>query len=536
MTDLTSQPWFGWSLVLIFALPVLVILLSEVHLRLHRAGNPLAGPVNRLRVVLLPLAGLLILLTQASGLSSDNDGVRIVATVVGVMAVATALSGLNAVLFGNAVEGTWRDRLPSIFVDLARLILVVTGAAIVASFVWGLDVGGLFAALGVGSIVIGLALQNAVGSVVSGLLLLFEQPFKIGDTLDVGGVTGKVVEMNWRSTHIDVGSGIQIIPNATIAGASFTNLSRPTVAHDLVVETSFASDDAPHQVVATLTDVANSLTILRPDATPTVRMNGRGAYAVTLPLRTASDSGRAKHLFMTWLWYASRRDEISLDGATFVQRPREDVTAALSSVASTLELEPEDIEAMADQCEIETYGSGELLEWEGRTPRRMSFIVTGTARVSATALDGARLTVTNLDKGEVIGVTSLTREPALATSEASSVIEVLQVPLDIIDRLVGTKPRVARRLANHVETRRTQITAAFEAVNSDDALTAPVVPARCTESRAPHALRHRRTVMENPVTVTATPDQRPDVDPLGTAGLTLSAGEVALPCRTRPPQ
>lgn len=478
MTDLTSQPWFGWSLALIVVLPALVIVFSEVHLRLQRSGSPLAGPVNRLRLVLLPLTGLLVLLTQASGLSNDNDGVRIVATVVGVTAVATALGGLNAVLFGNAVEGTWRDRLPSIFVDLARLVLIVAGAAIVASFVWGLDVGGLFAALGVGSIVIGLALQNAVGSVVSGLLLLFEQPFTIGDTLDVGGVTGRVVEMNWRSTHVDVGSGIQIIPNATIAGASFTNLSRPTVAHDLSVDVSLATTDQPHQVVATLTDVATSLPLLRADAVPTVRNDGGGSYAVTLPLRTATDAGRAKHLFLTWLWYASRRDEISLDGATFVQRPREDVVAALEAVSSTLDLQPEEVQALADACEIETYGPGERIEWEGRAPRRMSFIVSGAVRVSAAALDGARLTITDLDAGEIVGITGLTREPALASSEATSVVEVLQVPLDLVDRIVGSKPRVARRLANHVETRRTQIRAAFETVNDDDALSAPLVPAR----------------------------------------------------------
>ncbi len=56
---------------------------------------------------------------------------------------------------------------------------------------WSVDVGGLFAALGVGSIVIGLALQNAVGGIVSGLLLLSEQPFQVGDWLLVNGTKGR---------------------------------------------------------------------------------------------------------------------------------------------------------------------------------------------------------------------------------------------------------------------------------------------------------------------------------------------------------
>ena len=211
-----------------------------MHLRLDRRNSPLAGVVNRFRLLLVPATGLLVLLTQAAEVDSDNDGVQIVATVVGVLAVSIALGGLNAVLFVGAAQGTWRERLPGIFVDLGRLVLVVTGAALVASFVWGLDVGGWFATLGVASIVIGLALQTAIGGVVSGLLLLFEQPFKIGDTLEAEGVTGTVVEMNWRSTHIDTGSGIMIIPNATLSGASFANFSRPSPAHDHDVEVAFS--------------------------------------------------------------------------------------------------------------------------------------------------------------------------------------------------------------------------------------------------------------------------------------------------------
>ena len=55
---------------------------------------------------------------------------------------------------------------------------------------WGANIGGLFAALGVTSIVLGLALQNAVGSIISGLLLLFEQPFQLGDWLTAAAVHG----------------------------------------------------------------------------------------------------------------------------------------------------------------------------------------------------------------------------------------------------------------------------------------------------------------------------------------------------------
>ncbi|RYB93764.1 mechanosensitive ion channel [Nocardioides oleivorans] len=475
--NLTAQPWFPWVVGVIVGLPVAVLLLSELHLRLTRRGNALAGPVNRLRIWLLPLAGLYIVLTQVGERSSENNGVRVVATLVGVLAVMVALGGLNAVLFGNASDGTWRDRLPSIFVDLARLILVVTGAAIVASYVWGLNVGGLWATLGVGSIVIGLALQNAIGSVVSGLLLLFEQPFRIGDTLDVGGVTGKVVEMNWRSTHLDIGSGVQVIPNATLAGASFSNFSRPTPAHDLVLTTSFSKSDSPHDVTTTLLAVASGLPSLRPGATPTVKLVGDGAYATTIPLVSAGQASTAQSLFLTWLWYSSRRHELSLDGESFVQHPREVVVGALEKVRPTLDLTEEDIEAMALVCEVETYGSGEVMLREGRVPERFAFIVSGSVRLSAATDDAASLDVADLEVGDVVCSDALLRQRATMSSRALTNVDVLQVPLDAVDRLVASKPIVARTLNNLVAVRERQRREAFESVNTGDSLAVVVAPA-----------------------------------------------------------
>lgn len=478
MIDFTGESWFGWSIGLIIGLPVLIVALSELHLRLQRKGNALAKPINRLRIWLLPLTALLILLTKSIQNPSDNNGVRIVATLVGIIAVTVALAGLNAVLFGNAVEGTWRERLPSIFIDLARLVFIALGAAAVASFVWNLNVGGLFAALGVGSIVIGLALQTAIGSIVSGLLLLFEQPFRIGDTLNVGGVQGKVIEMNWRSTHVDVGSGIQIIPNATIAGASFTNQSLPTPAHNLVVQSSFAASDPPHAVTTTLLTVARSLSFLRPNTTPTVKVLGGGSYATTLPLLTAGDSAAAQSQFLTWLWYASRRDEISLDGVTFAQHSRAEVTEALRQFVTTFEISDEEIQVIADQCEIETFGQGEVIVWEGAIPARFSCIMAGLVRVTAKATDGASVLVSEQDRGEIVGTSALLRQPSPTASDASTIVDVLQIPMVVIDQLAAAKPSVARTLSDLIQTRRDQIRIAFDAINAGTELPTPITPAQ----------------------------------------------------------
>src|SRR5262249_44446621 len=158
---------------------------------------------------LLPLGALLLLLVKASQIPAGETPVRMLTTVFGFLVLVLLLSGLNATVFEGAPEESWRKRLPAIFLDVARFALIGVGLAVILSYIWGVRMGGLFTALGVTSVVVGLMLQNSVGQIVSGLFMLFEQPFRIDDWLDTPNAKGRVVEVNWRAVHIQTGSGLK---------------------------------------------------------------------------------------------------------------------------------------------------------------------------------------------------------------------------------------------------------------------------------------------------------------------------------------
>ena len=260
VTGLTSQPWFWPTLSVVVALPVALLVLTEVYQWLARRGSSYARPVLLLRNAVLPALALYILIDQLNDSDVEATWPRIAATVFGFLLILFALSGANAALFGEARPGSWRERLPTIFIDLGRLVVIVIGLGLLFSWVWGTDVGGLFAAVGVTSIVIGLAVQSAVGPVIAGLFLLFEQPFRIGDWLDTSEARGRVLEVNWRSVHIDTGNGIKIVPNASLATGSFTNLSRVTgAAFQATATLAFSPGDRPATVVEMLRAVADAL-------------------------------------------------------------------------------------------------------------------------------------------------------------------------------------------------------------------------------------------------------------------------------------
>ena len=466
MIDLWSEPWFGWALGVVIALPVLLVVLTEIYGVLQRRESPAAKPVRLLRNFVVPVAAIFALLTFASQQSFDLTWVRIVGTVLGFLLILLVLSAFNVAIFGNAREGSWRERLPSIFVTLARLALILVGLAILFSWVWGADVGGLFAALGVTSIVIGLALQNAVGSIISGLLLLFEQPFKLGDYLDVGDVRGRVVEVNWRSVHIDTGNGIQIMPNSSLAGGSFTNLSQPVDGYVATVPVTFTTDDAPHVVLSMLSETASALPQLDSRTRPSVSYEGKASYTVSLPVTSPAVEGETTSLFLAWLWYAARRHDLGLDGdTTDPVNTRENVIEALGFVGPGLNLPQEDLDAVADSCRIEQYGAGEIVQKAGIVPDCVRVVLSGVLELSV-PYEAGRLRIGVVERGEFIGQAALTRQKTTTVVVASRPVTVLRVPSAVVDDMVHKHPSLARRIGETLDNRRSLAAAALAAAQA----------------------------------------------------------------------
>jgi small-conductance mechanosensitive channel len=465
MSELFASSWFYWAIGVAVGLPVGVVVLTEWHNALVRRHSFLARPVSLLRNYILPIAALLLLLVKVTEVPATGASVRVVATVFGFIVLVMLLSGLNATLFQSAPEGSWRKRMPSIVIDVARFALIALGLAMIFSFVWGANIGGLLTALGVGSVVVGLTLQNSVGQVISGLLMLFEQPFRLGDWLQTPTARGRVVEVNWRAVHIDTGSGIQVTPNSVLAGASFTNLSRPAGPHNISVVTKFALADPPEQVCAMLNRVAGMLPQRKADVAPVSVAVGGSEYRTTIGLISPADDAAARAKFLRWVWYAARRVELHLDGATDVFSTSEHVEKALRVAAPTLRLSHTDLRELLAYATVTRYGADEILQHAGEVPTRMSFVVAGRVRLTATTEDGSVITVGTLDEGSFIGQTTLTRQRVIGDACAIDEVTLVEIPRQQIEELVQRKPLLLQEIGRAIDERRTGAKRALAAVN-----------------------------------------------------------------------
>ena len=331
------------------------------------------------------------------------------------------------------------------------------------AYIWGANVKGLFTALGITSIVVGLTLQNSVGQIISGLLMLFEQPFQIGDWLDTPAAKGRVVEVNWRAIHLETGTGLQITPNSVLAGASFTNLSRPPGTHSLRVITVFAVDDPPDEVCAMLNRVAAMLPQLRPSALPSSVRSGALQYSTGIPLRTPADDFAAKAQFLRWVWYAARRAGLHLDEAEDEFATTERLQTSLRIIAPTLRLNHDDQVRLLPRVQLTRYGADEYLQYTGQVPKRMTFIVSGRVRLAATDDAGGLIPVRTLESGDFLGQTTLTLEPVTAAAYALSEVTVLQLDREDVEELVSQKPLLLQDFGRAIEDRRASLRRALAA-------------------------------------------------------------------------
>lgn len=457
MTSVLEAPWLYWAVGVAIGFPICLLLLTELQGALRRRGSFLAGPVHMVRNYLLPLGGLLILLVGAMQISGEATPVRIVATVFGFVVLVLLLSGTNATLFRGAPEGTWRKRIPTIFLDVARFALIAVGLGLILAYIWGAHIGGLFTALGVSSIVLGLTLQNSVGQIISGLFVLFEQPFQLGDWIETPTAKGRVVEVNWRATHIDTGGGLLVMPNSVLAAASFTNFSRPPGAHSLRVTTIFSVDDPPDDVCRMLNRVASTLPQLRPDATPSSVATGGLNYTTSIPLRTPADDFGAKSMFLRWIWYASRRDRLHLDEAEDEFETTEQLERSIQIIAPVLRLNQDEQQELLSHTRLTRFGTDEYLQFTGQIPTRMTFIVNGRVRLLVTDDTGALIPLRTLEQGDFLGQTTLTREPVAAAACALEEVTVLQVDRDYVEELVARKPLLLQEIGRTIEERRANL-------------------------------------------------------------------------------
>ncbi len=119
------------------------------------------------------------------------------------------------------IDGT--DSTINFFSKVAKTLIYIVAGFIVINEL-GYNLSGLVAGLGIGSVVVALAAQDIAKSFISGLSIIADKPFNIGDYIEVNTFAGTVEDIKFRTTRIrDAENQIIILPNSMLTNADIIN-------------------------------------------------------------------------------------------------------------------------------------------------------------------------------------------------------------------------------------------------------------------------------------------------------------------------
>lgn len=295
----------------------------------------------------------------------------------------------------------------------SRLLHEVMGAAIfliaivgAAAYVLQLPVKGLLATSGAMAIIVGLALQSTLSDVFSGIVLNTTKPYELDDRISIDGTEGKVVEIDWRSTHLltDVGA-MAVVPNSVAAKAKILNFSRPGNVHGVSITLAIPSSVRPRRAIDALEKALQGTRALLPGFAPKVSVKSShleyNEYELKGFIESMSRKSEVRNLMFDLAHRHLEAAGVTWGAATAIQawsRPRR----LLEDVRVFRSLNTEERDRLADHMTPVDYQANEVILAFDEVADCLMVISTGV--VSVLIHDGERfIEAGRMGPGEVMG-------------------------------------------------------------------------------------------------------------------------------------
>ena len=178
------------------------------------------------------------------------------------------------------------ETLHKFLLSLIRIVCYVI-IIVIGLNILGIPTDSLIAAIGTCGVTIGLALKDSLSNFASGVLILFNQPFKAGDFVDIGGTSGVVNEVGLMATKLKTFDNLHIIiPNNTVANSNVTNYSVEKLRR-MDVNFSISYDDDAERAISLIHSAiaAQGMMVLAEPAEPFVKVTEYADSAVIITVR-----------------------------------------------------------------------------------------------------------------------------------------------------------------------------------------------------------------------------------------------------------
>jgi small-conductance mechanosensitive channel/CRP-like cAMP-binding protein len=382
------------------------------------------------------------------------------------------------VLFIDVVSARSARPTPRIFRDLSTGVVYLFVALLALRSV-DVDPGSILTTSALLTAVVGLAMQDTLGNLVSGLALQLQRPFDVGDWVEVdnGQQAGRVTEVTWRATTVMTLDQVEVIlPNSGLAKASIRNYSRPSPVARRRVLVNASPDRPPHDVHDVLVEAIRDVPGVLSTPSPAARTRSFAESSIEYEvLFFIDDFGKAVTIEGTVrdrIYYAFARNGIEMPFPTRTllmpqgdakSKRDNDVRRAVSAIdaAKLTGSLPGDVRyALAQSAKRKPYGRGEAIVRKGDESTELFVIERGSVVVELPRESGVA-EIAQLGAGDCFGEMGLlTGETRSATVRAKTRCDLVVIERDSFHAVLATHPEVVDRLGGLLATRQAGISAA----------------------------------------------------------------------------
>lgn len=224
----------------------------------------------------------------------SETGLYIILVVVIVLTLFKIIT-LTFDWYGESIKAQENKNLYGSLFPLLKKVakILVAGVALVVILAKiGIDVSAFVVSLGVGSLAVALAAQETLSNMISGLIIMTDRPFRLGDRIKIGtDIHGDVAEIGIRSTKIqDFDRNLIIIPNNDIVKSRIINLSFPNNMTRVLIEIGVVYGTDIDKLRACVIDLIKDVPLVAPDPKPELALTRFADSSVLMRLDVKTEN------------------------------------------------------------------------------------------------------------------------------------------------------------------------------------------------------------------------------------------------------
>ncbi len=396
---------------------------------------------------------------------------RIAKIVLWMSLIISIIRFINFLIFGTAFRSNSHE-ISSLLRNVFSIILYIVAFFVIFNSQYPkVDLAALFTTSTILGVIIGLALQDTLGNLFSGLAIQADQPFQIGDVITITNKGAGVVEnISWRGVKIRTFQNKLIVISNSVLGKEAIEVAPKDNLNARIVSFNTLYANSPAKTIQSIREIVRQVENVSQKIRPVVRIKNLGdsgiEWEIKYWLEDYTKFNDTDALIRQRVWYAFQREQIefayptrTIHVETKTQEsvffePGNEIFERLSDVSIFAPLSDEETQKLSADSRVRVFAPDESIVRQGQKGHSMFVIHRGAVNVQVKE-NGVSKTLRKLREGDFFGEMGLlTGQPRTATVIAEEETEVLEIDNLCLKPILEENPELVESLGKIIEERR----------------------------------------------------------------------------------